>query len=123
MKKRIKNDEEIKNLDFKEIEYFINNLNELSLDQILLLMNKSLKMKFDEQSINKLTKEIENRLNKINSLYEIKRIQKKMYDLNIDTTYINKLKKKFLLKEINNPKSDISKIYTSIILNSKKRDE
>ena len=123
MKKRIKNDEEIKNLDFKEIEYFINNLNELSLEQILLLMNKSLKMKFDEQSINKLTKEIENRLNKINSLYEIKRIQKKMYDLNIDTTYINKLKKKFLLKEINNPKSDISKIYTSIILNSKKRDE
>jgi hypothetical protein len=123
MKKRIKNDDEIKNLDFKEIEYFINNLNELSLDQILLLMNKSLKMKFDEQSINKLTKEIENRLNKINSLYEIKRIQKKMYDLNIDTTYINKLKKKFLLKEINNPKSDISKIYTSIILNSKKRDE
>ena len=46
-----------------------------------------------------------------------------MYDLNIDTTYINKLKKKFLLKEINNPKSDISKIYISIILNSKKRDE
>ena len=56
MKKRIKNDEEIKNLDFKEIEYFINNLNELSLDQTLLLMNKSLKMKFDEQSI-KNTKE------------------------------------------------------------------
>lgn len=121
MKKEIKNDEEIQYLDIKEIEYFINNLGKLSLDQLLLLWNKSLKMKFDEESINKIRVKVEEELNKINNLYEIKRIQKKMYDLNLDTEYINKLKKKFLLKEMQNPNSQIGKLYTNIVINSKEK--
>ena len=123
MKKEINNDEEILYLDVKEIEYFINNTNKLSFEQLLLLWNKSLKMKFDEQTIQKLIKRINKELDKINSLYEIKRIQKKMYDLNLDTTYVNKLKKKLLLKEMQNPNSQINKLYTNIVLNSKERDE
>ena len=58
MKKEINNDEEILYLDVKEIEYFINNTNKLSFEQLLLLWNKSLKMKFDEQTIQKLIKRI-----------------------------------------------------------------
>lgn len=123
MKKEIINDEEILYFDIKEIEYFINNTNKLSLDQMLLLLNKSLKMKFDEETIQKLIKEINLELDKIDNLYEIKRIQKKMYDLNLDTTYINKLKKKLLIKEMNKPNSQINKLYTNIIINSKERDE
>ena len=123
MKKEIMCDEEILNFDIKEIEYFINNINELSLDQMLLLWTKSLKMKFDENSINKIKIKIEEKLNEINSLYELKRIQKKMYDLNLDTTYINQLKKKFLLKEMQNPNSQIGKLYTNIIINSKQKGD
>ena len=123
MKKIIKCDEEIMSLDIKELEYFLNNNEQLSLEQLLLMWNKLLKMKFDEQSIDKIKNRVEELLNKIDSLYELKRIQKKMYDLNLDTTYINKIKKKFLLKEINDPKSDISKIYKSIIIGTKNREE
>ena len=123
MKKEIMSDEEILNFDIKEIEYFINNINELSLEQMLLLWNKSLKMKFDENLINKIKIKIEEKLNEINSLYELKRIQKKMYDLNLDTTYINQLKKKFLLKEMQNPNSQIGKLYTNIIINSKQKGD
>ena len=124
MKKEIINDEEIQFLDIKEIEYFINNTNKLSLDQLLLLWNKSLKMKFNDNSINKIKIKVEEELNKIDSLYELKRIQKKMYDLHLDTEYINKLKKKYLLKEIQNPNSQIGKLYTNIVISSKeKRDE
>lgn len=123
MKKIIKCDDEIMSLDIKELEYFLNNNEQLSLEQLLLMWNKLLKMKFDEQSINIIKNRVEELLNKIDNLYELKRIQKKMYDLNLDTTYINKIKKKFLLKEINDPKSDISKIYNSIITGTKNREE
>ena len=123
MKNEINNDDEILCLDIKEIEYFINNSNKLSFEQLLLLWNKSLKMKFDEHSIQKLTEKINKELDKIDNLYEIKRIQKKMYDLNLDTTYINKLKKKLLIKEMNKPNSQINKLSTNIIINSKERDE
>ena len=119
MKKEINNDEEILYLDIKEIEYFINNTDKLGLDQLLLLWNKCLKMKFDSESIEKLIKKTNKELDKINNLYDIKKIQKKMYDLNLDTAYINKLKKKILLKEMQNPNSQIGKTYTNIILNSK----
>ena len=122
MKKTIKNDEEIQYLDIKEIEYFINNNEKLSLEQLLLLWNKTLKMKFDSQTIQKLIDKVKNELDKIDNLYEIKRIQKKMYDLNLETTYINQLKKKILLKEIQNPNSQIGKLYTDIIINSKEKN-
>lgn len=121
MKTKIKRDEEILSLDIKEISYFIKNSNQLSLEQLLLLWNKSLKMKFDDESISKIKNKVEERLNEINNLYEIKRIQKKMYDLNLDTQYINKLKKKFLLKEMQDPNSQIGKLYTNIIINSKEK--
>ena len=123
MKKVINSDIEIQYLDIKEIEYFIENSNELSLDQLLLLWNKTLKMKFDQETIQKLVIMINEKLDKINNIYEIKRIQKKMYDLNLDTTYINKLKKKLLLKEMQNPNSQIGKLYTNIVINTKERDE
>lgn len=122
MKKTINNDEEIQYLDIKEIEYFINNNEKLSLEQLLLLWNKTLKMKFDSQTIQKLIDKINEELNKIDNLYEIKRLQKKMYDLNLDTTYINQLKKKLLLKEMQNPNSQIGKLYTDIIINSKEKN-
>lgn len=122
MKKTINNDEEIQYLDIKEIEYFINNNEKLSLEQLLLLWNKTLKMKFDSQTIQILIDKINEELNKIDNLYEIKRLQKKMYDLNLDTTYINQLKKKLLLKEMQNPNSQIGKLYTNIIINSKEKN-
>lgn len=122
MKKTINNDEEIQYLDIKEIEYFINNNQKLSLEQLLLLWNKTLKMKFDSQTIQILIDKINKELNKIDNLYEIKRLQKKMYDLNLDTTYINQLKKKLLLKEMQNPNSQIGKLYTNIIINSKEKN-
>lgn len=122
MKKAINNDEEIQYLDIKEIEYFINNNEKLSLEQLLLLWNKTLKMKFDSQTIQILIDKINEELNKIDNLYEIKRLQKKMYDLNLDTTYINQLKKKLLLKEMQNPNSQIGKLYTNIIINSKEKN-
>lgn len=122
MKKTINNDEEIQYLDIKEIEYFINNNEKLSLEQLLLLWNKTLKMKFDSQTIQILIDKINEELNKIDNLYEIKRLQKKMYDLNLDATYINQLKKKLLLKEMQNPNSQIGKLYTNIIINSKEKN-
>ena len=79
-------------------------------------------MKFDSQTIQKLIDKINEELNKIDNLYEIKRLQKKMYDLNLDTTYINQLKKKLLLKEMQNPNSQIGKLYTDIIINSKEKN-
>ncbi len=122
MKKTINNDEEIQYLDIKEIEYFINNNEKLSLEQLLLLWNKTLKMKFDSQTTQILIDKINEELNKIDNLYEIKRLQKTMYDLNLDTTYINQLKKKLLLKEMQNPNSQIGKLYTNIIINSKEKN-
>lgn len=122
---KIENDNQILELDFVQIEEIINKeLKNLSLDQKLLLWSKSLKMKFDEQTINKLKTNIEKELDKINNLYELKRVQKKIYDLNLDTTYINNLKRKFLLKEMQNPNTQIGQIYTNVVLNSKNnRDE
>lgn len=123
MNKKILKDEDIFNLDYKEIEYYINSKTKLSLEQLLLLWNKSLKMKFDEESISKIKSKVENELNKINNFYEIKRIQKKMNDLLLDTTYINKLKKNLLLKDLQNPNSNINKVFNSVITNSQKKDE
>lgn len=122
---KIENDNQILELDFVQIEEIINKeLKNLSLDQKLLLWSKSLKMKFDEQTINKLKTNIEKELDKINNLYELKRVKKKIYDLNLDTTYINNLKRKFLLKEMQNPNTQIGQIYTNVVLNSKNnRDE
>ena len=119
---KINSDEDIQYLDFREVEYLINNNAQLSLEQKLLLWNKTLKMKFDNQTIKKLIDRVKNELDKIDNLYEIKRIQKKMYDLNLDTTYVNQLKKKILLKEMQNPNSQIGKLYTNIIINSKEKN-
>ena len=119
---KINSDEDIQYLDFREVEYLINNNAQLSLEQKLLLWNKTLKMKFDNQTIKKLIDRVKNELDKIDNLYEIKRIQKKMYDLNLDTTYVNQLKKKILLKEMQNPNSQIGKLYTDIIINSKEKN-
>lgn len=119
---KINSDEDIQYLDFREVEYLINNNAQLSLEQKLLLWNKTLKMKFDNQTIKKLIDKVKNELDKIDNLYEIKRIQKKMYDLNLDTTYVNQLKKKILLKEMQNPNSQIGKLYTDIIINSKEKN-
>lgn len=119
---KINSDEDIQYLDFREVEYLINNNAQLSLEQKLLLWNKTLKMKFDNQTIQKLIDRVKNELDKIDNLYEVKRIQKKMYDLNLDTTYVNQLKKKILLKEMQNPNSQIGKLYTNIIINSKEKN-
>lgn len=121
MKKKINNDEEILNLDFKELEYFINSKVNLSLEQFLLIWNRALKMKFDEESISKIRTKVKRELNKIDNLYDIKRIIKKMEDLYLDTTYANKLKKKILLKEMQNPNTNIGKMFTSIVTNSKEK--
>lgn len=119
MKKKINNDEEILHLDFKELEYFINSKVNLSLEQLLLIWNRTLKMKFDEESIAKIRTKVEKELDKIDNLYDIKRIIKKMEDLYLDTTYANRLKKKILLKEMQNPNTNIGKMFTSIVTNSK----
>ena len=109
---KINNDQAILSLDYKQLEELINSKTKLSLEQMILIWNKVLKMKFDEKTILKIKTKVEKELDKIDNLYDIKRIIKKIEDLHLDTTHVYKLKKKILLKQIQNPNSDISKIYS-----------
>ena len=59
-----------------KLEYIINSDEKLSIEQLLIIYNKALKMKFDDKTILKVKNKLEKELNKINSLYEIKRIKK-----------------------------------------------
>lgn len=88
--------EDIQNLDYIEVEYYINDgFNKLTLEQKILLYKKSLQLKFNQSDLDEIIEQINDEIEIIDNKDELIKIKNLLSNHNIDTTFVNKIIKRF----------------------------
>lgn len=88
--------EDIQNLDYIEVEYYINDgFNKLTLEQKIFLYKKSLQLKFNQSDLDEIIEQINDEIEIIDNKDELIKIKNLLLNHNIDTTFVNKIIKRF----------------------------
>ena len=88
--------EDIQNLDYIEVEYYINDgFNKLTLEQKILLYKKSLQLKFNQSDLDEIIEQINDEIEIIDNKDELIKIKNLLLNHNIDTSFVNKIIKRF----------------------------
>ena len=88
--------EDIQNLDYIEVEYYINDgFDKLTLEQKILLYKKSLQLKFNKSDLDEIIEQINDEIETIDNKEKLIKIKNLFLNHNIDTTFINKIIKRY----------------------------
>ena len=88
--------EDIQNLDYIEVEYYINDgFDKLTLEQKILLYKKSLQLKYNQSDLDEIIEQINDEIETIDNKDELIKIKNLLLNHNIDTTFINKIIKRY----------------------------
>ena len=88
--------EDIQNLDYIEVEYYINDgFDKLTLEQKILLYKRSLQLKFNQSDLDEIIEQINDEIEIIDNKDELIKIKNLLLNHNIDITFVNKIIKRF----------------------------